>query len=324
MLRVLAALAILLTAGSASATTTKPFETGGNWYGEAHFDESDGHFVFCAITADYQSGIRLGMFMAPDFQLGVSMQNPSWNMQTGSTFDVDLNVDRRWSRRIQAKVVDPATVFVFIGDDPVGVEALRRGYGLTVQSGDQTYGFDLVGSNRALAQASRCVLAHAGGGANPFTAGTEGSSQTAADQVAGLLLASGVENAVMMTPEQARDTWGEGHVGWYIQNGVGAMFTDETNGRSPDAFMNDFIAKTGSSCGGEYSSSFKPAPVPGMRRFFSTCRRGEVVAHVFGIIVFFDDGDAMSVIHFSDDASLAAVSAADERIVNGLVAWGAQ
>jgi hypothetical protein len=32
----------------------------------------------------------------------------------------------------------------------------------------------------------------------------------------------------------------------------------------------------------------------------------------------------MSVIHFSDDASLAAVSAADERIVNGLVAWGAQ
>lgn len=324
MLRALALLAVLTAAGSAWATTTKPFEAGGNWYGEAHFDESDGQFVFCAITADYQSGIRLGMFMAPDFQLGVSLQNSSWNMQTGSTFDVDLSVDRRWSRRIQAKVVDAVTVFVFIGDDPVGVESLRRGYRLTIQSGDQTYGFDLVGSNRALAQTSRCVLAHAGGGANPFTAGTEGKGQTAADQVAGLLLASGVENAVMMTPEQARDAWGEGHVGWYIQNGVGGMFTDKTNGRSPEEFMNDLIAQTGSSCAGAFSTSFKPAPVTGMRRFFSTCRRDDAVAHVFGIILFFDDGDAMSVIHFADDASFAAVSAADERIVNGLVAWGAE
>jgi hypothetical protein len=244
-------------------------------------------------------------------------------MQAGSTFDVELSVDRRWSRRIQAQVVDPMSVFAFIGDDPVGVEALRRGYGLTFQTGDQTYSFDLVGSNHALAQASRCVLAHAGGGANPF-AGGAGGEATAADQVAGFLLASGVENAVMMTPEQALEKWGSGQVGWFVGNGIGGMFTDKVSGRSPDAFMNDFIAKTGSACAGEYSSAFKPAPVPGMRRFSGACSQDGIIVHVFGITVFFDDGDAMSVIHFSDDASLAAVSAADERIVNGLVAWGAQ
>jgi hypothetical protein len=316
LLRILVLLAALLAAGSAAATATKPFQAGGNWYGEAHFNETDGSFVFCVITADYQSGIRLGMVMAPDFKLGVTLQDQSWNMQAGSTVPVGLNVDRRWSRRIDGDVVDSSTLFLFIGDDPVGVEALRRGYRLTVQSGGEIYEFDLAGSNHALAQTSRCVLAHSKGGSG-------GSGQTAADQVAGLLLASGVENAVMMTPEQARDAWGSGQVGWYIESGIGGMFTDKTNGRAPDDFMNDFIARTGSGCAGEFTTALKPAPVRSMRRFFSTCRKDGIVAHVFGIVVFFDDGDAMSVLHFADDASFAAVSTADERIVNGLVAWGA-
>jgi hypothetical protein len=318
--RVLTFLVFMLAAGSAAAVATKPFDAGGNWYGEAHFDDEDGQFVFCAITADYRSGIRLGLIMDPGFQLGVSLQNSSWNMQAGSQFDIDLSVDRRWSRRFQASAIDAVSMLVFIGNDPVGVEALRRGYGLTIQSGGETYSFDLKGSNHALAQASRCVLEHSGG-SGPLTAG---AGRTAADQVAGLLLASGVENAVMMTPEQARDSWGEGTVGWKIEEGIGGMFTDKTNGRSPDAFMDYLIAYTGQSCQGEWTSSSKPAPVGSMRRFVSVCRKDGITVHVLGITVFFDDGDALSVIHFSDDTSLPAVSAADERLVKGLIAWGAE
>ena len=120
MRRAFAFIAVLLAWGAAGATTTTTFEAGGNWTGEAHFDQQSGAFAFCAVTADYENDVQLGFVMGPDFAFAVSLYSASWGLQQGSKFEVNLTVDRRWSRTLEAEAIDTTAVVVWIGNDPTG------------------------------------------------------------------------------------------------------------------------------------------------------------------------------------------------------------
>ena len=128
----------------------------------------------------------------------------------------------------------------------------------------------------------------------------------------------------MMTPEEARGIWGEDHVGWHVGEGYGAIFNDPLNGQTPEAFVSGVIATLGSDCKDEFASGYKPAPASSLRRFFSACRTSGYTLNTLGVSMFFDDGDVMTIIHISDDRSLPAISQADDRVVDGLIKWGAR
>jgi hypothetical protein len=315
MVRLFAFLAVLLAGASAArASSTQPFEAGGNWTGQAHFTD-EGQFSFCAVTADYVNGVQLGFVMTPDFQFGISLYSASWSMRTESKFDVSMSVDRRWSRRFEAEAIDPTALIIWIGDEPAGFEALRRGYVLSIATASASYDLNLTGSSNAFARTSECVLAHSGGSSNRLA--------SAADQVAGFLLAAGVESATMMTAEESREIWGVDHVAWRVGQGWGAIFTDPLNGQTPEAFVSGVMSTLGSDCKGAFASGSKPAPAGSMRRFFSACRGETYTLHTLGVSVFFEDGEVLTIVHIADDAGYPAIADADERVSAGLIRWGA-
>jgi hypothetical protein len=306
----------------------------GRWVGTASFDDDSGDLEHCRIEAIYNSDITLAFGLLPDFTLVMVLTNPAWSLRGDVQFPLELTVDRRWSKSVTGKVVDPSGVFVYIGDDWEAFEALRRGRELRVVAARETFEFLLMGSSYGLAEAARCVLMNSQIAthkadpfsiqSDPFATGASTPSPSSAgltrSEMAGFLAAAGLENATLMTDAQRAEFMPYAQHGWNIGTTFGGFAEYIVQERSLREVLAAEIAGLSQACEGQTFSGSQPPKRIGevtMVRFGVSCDTSDGPVVMSGTLI---QGDASGVVieHVGSAASPDAVKRADDLIAAAL------
>lgn len=328
----------LLFAGAVAALSPVPASAQqdqfivGNWEGWASYDTS-GAFAHCAVSAEYQNGITLTFGMTPDFGLVLILSAPHWQIQDGSQFSLDLSVDRRWNRTVNAVAYEGASVIVTLADDYAAFDAMRRGRTFTVRAPRETFQFNLIDSSRALLETAKCVFAHTdvASRSDPFSmrsdpfssggpAGGQDASEVQENGVAALLLVSGLESAVLLTPIERQSLFPNATHAWQVGPVYGIYVDAPREGRSPEAIVAAEVALLAQGCTGIFASGTKPGEEIGdvtIRRFFTICEGADESFATYGTI-FVGPTDLGLIEHVGSVVDRNLVSDTDDRLAAGL------
>lgn len=143
---------------------------------------SDGTFNGCYATAEYKSGITLGLAINENYQLEVLMWNDEWSLTVDDEYSVDLSVDRWGAHRGDAWAFQTGAVSITVKDNTGLYEQLQRGDLLTISARSGEFRFDLGGTFKALDATLECtdegVKLAGQDSADPFSGGSQSASSS--------------------------------------------------------------------------------------------------------------------------------------------------
>jgi hypothetical protein len=127
--------------------------------------------AYCAGAAQYQNGITLAFVLNNNFQWGIVLINPSWNLTYNANYPIDLAVDRRASGTATANAIGTTEVLISLKPDVALFKDFMEGEQLKVGTASGTYTFNLTNTIEMLPSLVKCVERYAGpipAAANPF------------------------------------------------------------------------------------------------------------------------------------------------------------
>jgi hypothetical protein len=308
--------------GAGAAELIYPFHYGG-WDGGAYRYDDTEDFSHCSITADYESGVTLGIGVTSDYKLRIVLVNNEWNLEKGEKYSANIYIDNQYLSAYPAESFDNTIVMIDLGGDANAFEWLRWGRILTIDAGRRTLRFTLTDTYAALAKVSMCVeLAHAVGeaGTNPFSGGggsplaralpspapeaaepgTEagpgepgtgpGHAAIERELVEFILSAAGIKGPRFLSSAQMRGMADVAHA-WVVGETLGFVFQSPRGAGTVAAQMGDLLAALGEDCGGDFATASKATEGVGrfaLKQGFGSCREGDGAATTYVTAVFGD------------------------------------
>lgn len=167
----------------------------GHWIGGAYTDDTTGKFSGCIAGAPYQSGIYFMVMVQPDGEWGLGFTHPSWRLQQGQAFPIDVSFDGKAQFHVFGTAVSQKVVRVPMPATSALIAQFRGAKGMSALAQGQLFQFNLDGTAVLLPTLANCVRAVNQGGlkaAGDFTLRpaapvTARGSQTASGPVAGSL-----------------------------------------------------------------------------------------------------------------------------------------
>ncbi len=177
-------LAVLPVAASAQSTNrTADVIRSGAWVGAASFHRDTGRFTYCFIRTSYtdKTNVTMGLFANGGFV--ILLNRDDWSLTKGRKYPSAVSVDRTYLGEYPADAFSEKAFTIHFGSKSKrAIRAFRKGKILLVRTENISRKYRLVGTNRALSAAARCVrrnrkrsyeaaVAAAGGapGGNPQT-----------------------------------------------------------------------------------------------------------------------------------------------------------
>lgn len=284
----------------------------GNWGGLAYADEVTGEYSHCGIYASYRSDISL-YFLLSESGLSVGLSHPDWQLQDHQSYTFTLSVDRRWRESVTGKVVDDDFIRADLGQRSAVIDALKRGYVLTVYARNETFEFNLTGTARAIDRLQECHRLHSGlaarnrtrmanpfgGTANPFAspspsrphesprAGTGRSRRSLRDFQQAVEFATDGTGIVAEAPDELA---GASYI-FAVGDVVFGTYWEIESSRQQEDQLDGAIAWLQSDCGGKFASARLRNETVGRRHVsegFVACDADSVSSY-WGIAIV-DDG----------------------------------
>lgn len=145
--------------------------TVGNWDGGAFANPGSTTFAYCTGLAHYENGVTLGFVLTNQFQWGIVLIDPAWNLTMGATYQIDLAVDNKASGLVSAVAIGTSEVLIDLKPTVSLFKTFMEGERMTVQAASGNYAFNLTKTSEMLPDLLRCVEGYAGAApanSNPF------------------------------------------------------------------------------------------------------------------------------------------------------------
>jgi hypothetical protein len=103
---------LLVAWGSLTALAKGPFGSIkiGYWTGGAYTDDKTGAFSHCAAVATYLSNVSLLISLNVADQWNIGFASPSFNLNTGETFPIEVTFDGRSQLHLFGTALEPQGV----------------------------------------------------------------------------------------------------------------------------------------------------------------------------------------------------------------------
>src|SRR5580692_3146998 len=82
------------------------------WDAAAYANPGTTTLAFCAASAEYQNGIKLGFVLNSQFEWGIVLIDPAWNLTYNASYPIEMAVDTRASGAATAHATGTAEVLV--------------------------------------------------------------------------------------------------------------------------------------------------------------------------------------------------------------------
>lgn len=129
----------------------------GQWRGGAYTNDATGHFSGCIASAAYQSGIYFMVLVQPNGEWGLGFSHPSWRLQPGQAFPIDLTFDGKGQFHVYGTVRSQNLVYVPMPAASSLVAQFRGAKQMSALAQGQLFQFNLDGTAVLLPTLANCV-----------------------------------------------------------------------------------------------------------------------------------------------------------------------
>ncbi len=150
---VLCAVCLTLAANSSTGQDRDRIAIG-NWRGGAQTNEN-GEYRFCSAGALPSTGTNIILYWR-ESGFSFSLYNDNWELPAGTSYSVFAAIDGRWGRDVTGDAYSTTAINFRLGHDVDAVEAFRLGNQLTINAADETFRFDLNGTNATIQALQEC------------------------------------------------------------------------------------------------------------------------------------------------------------------------
>ncbi|MGE0845187.1 MAG: hypothetical protein AB7L41_02900 [Flavobacteriaceae bacterium] len=161
---------MLLAAGSAEAGREIDRYEVGYWAVYA-WEQDDGSFGHCGIETNFKDGTTL-IVAFNDSGVIVTLGNDDWQLGSGDTYRVSLQIDGRYRRNANLDAVSQTIGSIELGWDNNFWSAFRSGNKMRIESrSGQAWNMSLRGTSKASVALKKCYDIYgkrSGSSANPF------------------------------------------------------------------------------------------------------------------------------------------------------------
>jgi hypothetical protein len=141
------------------------------WDAAAYATPGTSTLAFCAASAVYKNGIKLAFILNSQFEWGIILIDPSWNLTYNVGYPVVMAVDTRASGTATAVATGTAEVFISLNPNVALFKDFMEGEKLRIETAGGTYTFDLTNTIEMLPSLVKCAERYVGpipATANPF------------------------------------------------------------------------------------------------------------------------------------------------------------
>jgi hypothetical protein len=127
--------------------------------------------AYCAGAANYKNGVTVAFVLNSQFEWGIALIDPSWNLTYNASYPIDMAVDTLASGAATATAIGTAEVWIPLKPSVALFKDFMEGEKFNIQTAGGTYAFDLTNTTEMLPSLVKCVERYAGpipASANPF------------------------------------------------------------------------------------------------------------------------------------------------------------
>jgi hypothetical protein len=129
----------------------------GLWTGGAYADDATGQFTGCIAGAPYQSGIYFMVMVKPNGEWSLGFTHPSWQLQAGKAFPIDLTFDGKGQFHVFGSVGGHNIVNVPMPATSSLIAQFRAAKTMSALAQGQLFQFNLNGTAVLLPTLANCV-----------------------------------------------------------------------------------------------------------------------------------------------------------------------
>jgi hypothetical protein len=129
------------------------------WSGGAFTDDKTGEFSNCIASANYKSGINVGVLVTKTYHWALGFTHPSWALAPGQKFPIVLSFDGRNTFNVDGVAVSRAMVLVQMPEDSALIKSFRVARTMSAFAQGNLFQFNLNGTAILLPSLVNCVRA---------------------------------------------------------------------------------------------------------------------------------------------------------------------
>jgi hypothetical protein len=141
------------------------------WDAAAYANPGTTTLAFCAASAEYQNGIKLGFILNSQFEWGIVLIDPAWNLTYNASYPIEMAVDTRASGAATAIATGTGEVMISLKPNVALFKDFMEGERLGIKTAGGTYTFNLTNTAEMLPSLVKCAERYVGpipASANPF------------------------------------------------------------------------------------------------------------------------------------------------------------
>lgn len=129
----------------------------GSWSGGAFTDDATGQFSSCIASAQYKSGINVGVVVTSGYAWGLGFLRQNWRMQVGQTFPIILTFDGKSPFNVTGRAIAYNHVLVPMPDNSELITQFRKARRMSAFAQGQLFQFDLDDTSILIPSLVNCV-----------------------------------------------------------------------------------------------------------------------------------------------------------------------
>jgi len=127
------------------------------WSGGAFTDDKTGVFSNCIASANYKSGINVGVLVTKTYHWALGFTHPSWALAPGQKFPIVLSFDGRNTFNVDGVAASRVMVLVQMPEDSALIKSFRVARTMSAFAQGNLFQFDLNGTAILLPSLVNCV-----------------------------------------------------------------------------------------------------------------------------------------------------------------------
>jgi hypothetical protein len=127
------------------------------WSGGAFTDDKTGEFSNCIASANYKSGINVGVLVTKTYHWALGFTHPSWALAPGQKFPIVLSFDGRNTYNVDGVAVSRVMVLVQMPEDSALIKSFRVARTMSAFAQGNLFQFNLNGTAILLPSLVNCV-----------------------------------------------------------------------------------------------------------------------------------------------------------------------
>lgn len=153
----LAAAALFLLCGAATAAGPyRPFQIG-LWTGGAYTDDRTGGFSHCSAGVVYDGGINLFVVGTEGHGWWLGFTSPNWSLTPSASIPVKMQFDGRAPAEVLGTIVNGQLLLVPAPDESHLIEIFRRSSKIAVTAQERSFSLTLAATAGVLSELANCV-----------------------------------------------------------------------------------------------------------------------------------------------------------------------